>query len=107
MPRRLVKFVLIGAVVALVLTACGGSEESGGGGAQGTGPITFVAGKDTSGKYPAVINKWNSAHPNEKVSMIELPESADAQQQARAHQRTSSTRTGRSSASDSAAASAM
>ena len=24
----------------------------------GTGPISFVAGKDTSGKYPAVIKKW-------------------------------------------------
>jgi ABC-type glycerol-3-phosphate transport system substrate-binding protein len=57
MPRKFVKFVLIGAVVALVLTACGGPGDSGGGGggAQGTGPITFVAGTDTSGKYRAVI----------------------------------------------------
>ena len=76
------KLWLVGAVVALVLTACGGPDEGGGGGggdAQGTGPITFVAGKDTSGKYPKVIEKWNAAHPNEKVSMIELPEAADAQ----------------------------
>jgi multiple sugar transport system substrate-binding protein len=72
---------LLGVVVALALTACGGPDEGGGGGgdAQGTGPITFVAGKDTSGKYPKVIEKWNAAHPNEKVSMIELPEAADAQ----------------------------
>jgi len=81
MPRRLGKLGLVGAVVALVLTACGGPDEGGGGDgdAQGTGPITFVAGKDTSGKYPKVIEKWNAAHPNEKVSMIELPEAADAQ----------------------------
>jgi multiple sugar transport system substrate-binding protein len=82
MPRRLGKLGLVGAVVALVLAACGGPDEGGGssgGGAQGTGPITFVAGKDTSGKYPKVIEKWNAAHPNEKVSMIELPEAADAQ----------------------------
>jgi multiple sugar transport system substrate-binding protein len=83
MPRRLGKFGLIVAVVMLVLTACGGPDEGGGGGggggAQGTGPITFVAGKDTSGKYPAVIEKWNAAHPDQKVSMIELPEAADAQ----------------------------
>src|SRR5215212_10179070 len=82
MPRRLGKLGLVGAVVALVLAACGGPNEGGGssgGGAQGTGPITFVAGKDTSGKYPKVIEKWNAAHPNEKVSMIELPEAADAQ----------------------------
>jgi multiple sugar transport system substrate-binding protein len=83
MPRRLGKFVFIGAVFVLVLTACGGPSGGGGGGggggAQGTGPITFVAGKDTSGKYPAVISKWNTAHPDQKVSMIELPEAADAQ----------------------------
>jgi multiple sugar transport system substrate-binding protein len=82
MPRRLGKFGLIVAVVMLVLTACGGPDEGGGGGgggAQGTGPITFVAGKDTSGKYPAVIKKWNAAHADQKVSMIELPEAADAQ----------------------------
>jgi multiple sugar transport system substrate-binding protein len=82
MPRRLVKLGFIGLVAVLVLTACGGPDEGGGGGgggAQGTGPITFVAGKDTSGKYPAVINKWNTAHPDQKVSMIELPEAADAQ----------------------------
>jgi multiple sugar transport system substrate-binding protein len=80
MPRRLVKFAFIGVVVAFVLAACGGPEGGGGGGgAQGTGPITFVAGKDTSGKYPAVIKKWNAAHPNEKVSLLELPTAADAQ----------------------------
>ena len=86
MPRRLVKFGFIGVAVMLVLTACGGPSGGGGGGggggAQGTGPISFVAGKDTSGKYPAVIKKWNTAHPDEKVSLIELPEAADAQRSA-------------------------
>jgi multiple sugar transport system substrate-binding protein len=85
MPRRLLKFVLFGALVALVLTACGGPSGGGGGGGggnQGTGPITFAAGKDTSGKYPAVINKWNSAHPDQKVSLLELPTAADAQRSA-------------------------
>jgi multiple sugar transport system substrate-binding protein len=84
MPRRLVKLGFIGLVAVLVLTACGGPDEGGGGtgGAQGTGPISFVAGKDTSGKYPAVINKWNTAHPDQKVSLIELPEAADAQRSA-------------------------
>jgi multiple sugar transport system substrate-binding protein len=83
MPRRPVKFAFIGTLIALVLTACGGpGGGGGGGGAQGTGPITLVAGKDTSGKYPAVISKWNAAHPNEKVSLIELPTSADEQRSA-------------------------
>jgi len=86
MPRRLGKFAFIGAVLMLVLTACGGPDEGGGGGgggaAQGTGPITFVAGKDTSGKYPAVIKKWNDAHPDQQVKLLELPEAADAQRSA-------------------------
>ena len=84
MPRRLGKFAFIGAVLMLVLTACGGPDEGGGGGggAQGTGPITFVAGKDTSGKYPAVIEKWNTAHPDQKVTLLELPAAADAQRSA-------------------------
>jgi multiple sugar transport system substrate-binding protein len=87
MPRRLVKFTFIGAVLMLVLTACGGPDEGGGsggggGGAQGTGPITFVAGKDTSGKYPAVIKKWNAAHADQQVKLLELPEAADAQRSA-------------------------
>jgi multiple sugar transport system substrate-binding protein len=82
MPRRLGKFAFIGAVLMLVLTACGGPDEGGGGGgggAQGTGPITFVAGKDTSGKYPAIIKKWNATHPDQQVKLLELPEAADAQ----------------------------
>jgi multiple sugar transport system substrate-binding protein len=80
MPRRPVKLGLLAIVVMLTLAACGGPDEGGGGGgAQGTGPITFVAGKDTSGKYPAVIEKWNAAHPNEQVKLLELPEAADAQ----------------------------
>jgi multiple sugar transport system substrate-binding protein len=79
MAHRAGKFGLVGVVLMLALAACGGPDEGGGGGAQGTGPITFVAGKDTSGKYPALIEKWNAAHPNEKVQLLELPEAADAQ----------------------------
>ena len=80
MPRRLGKFVIIGAIVALALSACGGPDEGGGGGgAQGTGPITFVVGKDTSGWTKKLTGDWNAAHPDQKVSLIELPEAADAQ----------------------------
>jgi multiple sugar transport system substrate-binding protein len=70
------------AALAIMLAGCGGSRGSGATGAQGIGPITFVAGKDTSGKYPAVINKWNAAHPDQKVSLLELPTAADAQRSA-------------------------
>jgi multiple sugar transport system substrate-binding protein len=77
--------VLAGTVAAaLVLTACGGgSGDSGGspGALEGTGPITLVTGKDTSGNMVRQVATWNADHPNEKVSIIELPESADAQRQ--------------------------
>jgi multiple sugar transport system substrate-binding protein len=82
--RRTPLALLVGSVAtALVLTACGGGSSSNGSssGLNGTGPITFVTGKDTSGFLPAQVAAWNSAHPKETVKIIELPESADAQRQ--------------------------
>jgi multiple sugar transport system substrate-binding protein len=79
MSRARLRLGLIGVVAALVLAACGGPEDGGGGGAQGTGPITFVVGKDTSGWTQKLIGDWNAAHPDQKASLLELPEAADAQ----------------------------
>jgi multiple sugar transport system substrate-binding protein len=81
MARMRVQLGLIGVVAALVLAACGGPSGGGGGGggAQGTGPITFVTGKDTSGWTKKLLTDWNTAHPDQKASLLELPESADAQ----------------------------
>ncbi|HVK20157.1 MAG TPA: ABC transporter substrate-binding protein [Actinokineospora sp.] len=76
----------LAAAFVLVLSACG-TEDSGGsgggatGGLEGTGAITLVTGKDTSGNLQNQVDGWNSAHPNEKVTVIELPEDADAQRQ--------------------------
>ena len=70
---------------AVGLAACGGDKSSSGGAepAQGNfderGPITFATGKDTSGKLKEFLEKWNSQHPDEKVTLSELPESADEQ----------------------------
>lgn len=74
----------------LVVTACGGGSSSNsgtqsGGNAGGgvdwneKGPIQFVSGKDTSGAVPAIIEKWNAAHPDQKVTFVELSDSADEQ----------------------------
>ncbi|GAA1700527.1 ABC transporter substrate-binding protein [Fodinicola feengrottensis] len=69
---------------ALILSACGGG---GGGTSQnsdaltGTGPITLVQGKDTSGNRHNQIDAWNKMHPDQKVTLIELPEDADTQRQ--------------------------
>ncbi|PWH06506.1 ABC transporter substrate-binding protein [Brachybacterium endophyticum] len=72
---------------ALGLAACGGSDDSsssgGGGGATANfderGPITFATGKDTSGVLKEFLERWNKDHEDEKVTLVELPESADDQ----------------------------
>ncbi|MFI5685584.1 ABC transporter substrate-binding protein [Streptomyces sp. NPDC051636] len=70
----------------LVLTACGSSGtgdsgEQAGSAFEGRGPISFVAGKDSTGVFQAVIDRWNKAHPKEKVTFIQLPTDPDAQRQ--------------------------
>jgi multiple sugar transport system substrate-binding protein len=84
--RRVVAAAATASLV-LVASACGGSDESGSGGGgsstalEGKGPFTFATGKDTSGFLPKQVTAWNSQHPDEKVTVVELPESADGQRQ--------------------------
>ena len=75
-------------ILALTLSACGGGGgggTTGGGGSDadanldGRGPITYVQGKDNSNVVRPLIEKWNAAHPNEKVTFKEQTESADQQ----------------------------
>lgn len=70
----------------LLAAACGGGGEPGGGGSTPAanaftekGPITFVTGKDTSGNLQNEIDAWNKDHPDEKVTVRELPDQADQQ----------------------------
>jgi multiple sugar transport system substrate-binding protein len=85
MRRRPLAVGALTAATALLLSACGGggSTPAAGGGAptalEGVGPITLVQGKDTSNFVQGKLDEWNAAHPNEKVTLIELPEDADAQ----------------------------
>ncbi|RAV34812.1 ABC transporter substrate-binding protein [Corynebacterium heidelbergense] len=69
------------AASALGLSAC--SEDSDGGGDTGSntakGPITFAMGKNDTDKIRPIIDKWNAAHPEEKVNLRELAGEADAQ----------------------------
>jgi multiple sugar transport system substrate-binding protein len=75
------------AAAAVVLAGCGDDSSSGGDSSgaapklDGRGPITFATGKDTSGNMQKLVDKWNSDHPDEKVTITELPESADDQRQ--------------------------
>jgi multiple sugar transport system substrate-binding protein len=70
----------------LVTAACSSSASpSASGSAAGgvnwdeRGPITYAQGKDTAGVWKGVLAEWNSAHPNEQVTMIELSPEADQQ----------------------------
>jgi multiple sugar transport system substrate-binding protein len=82
--RKAVALAVAGGLVLLASACGGGNDESSGsastGGAlEGRGPITFATGKDTSGNLTNQVAAWNSQHPDEKVTVSELPESADQQ----------------------------
>lgn len=44
-----------------------------------SGNVRWCIGKDTTGAFGQVVSQYNKAHPNVKVSLRELPTSADAQ----------------------------
>ncbi|WP_413249708.1 ABC transporter substrate-binding protein [Sinomonas flava] len=84
----------VAGVLALALSACGGGGGGGtsGGGQSsgglsgdaannldGRGPITYVQGKDNSNVVRPLVDKWNAAHPNEKVTFKEQSDQADQQ----------------------------
>lgn len=84
------KFLLPAAaagVLALTLSACGGGGGTTGGGGggdaeqglDGRGPITYVQGKDNSNVVRPLLEKWNAAHPDEKVTFKEQTDQADQQ----------------------------
>jgi trehalose/maltose transport system substrate-binding protein len=66
----------------LIISGCssgGGGTSSGSTASATRGPITYVQGKDNSNVVRPLLDKWNSAHPNEKVTFKEQSESADQQ----------------------------
>ncbi|MEV7968079.1 ABC transporter substrate-binding protein [Sphaerisporangium sp. NPDC088356] len=76
--RRLAPLLL----AALLLSGCAGlgeRDEVQSGGTDGTGPMTFATGRDTTGYIQPLIDRWNRAHPKEQVTLLELPEAADEQ----------------------------
>ncbi|MEV6982440.1 ABC transporter substrate-binding protein [Sphaerisporangium sp. NPDC051017] len=81
--------LLAAGVVAVGLAAagCGSPSAPAADGAptptpvQDRGPITLASSKDTTGTVQAQLDRWNTDHPAEKVTLVELPESADQQRQ--------------------------
>ena len=68
----------------MLLAGCGGGGGSSSGsgsdqGLTGRGPITYVAGKDNNNVVRPTVQKWNAAHPNEKVTFKEQTDQADQQ----------------------------
>jgi multiple sugar transport system substrate-binding protein len=67
-------------IASMALAAC--SSGGGGGGSKSgdtTGPITFVAGRDNNGTVQAIVDKWNTAHPDQKVTFKQQSDKADQQ----------------------------
>ncbi|MEU7005289.1 ABC transporter substrate-binding protein [Streptomyces sp. NPDC046332] len=50
----------------------GGAERAG-----GRGPMTLATAGDLTGYLARVLEGWNRAHPAERVTVVELPDSAD------------------------------
>ncbi|MFC9789494.1 ABC transporter substrate-binding protein [Rhodococcus sp. NPDC127528] len=78
--------VAASAVALLALAGCSSSSNGGGSvdeavgqNLDGRGAISFAMGKNDTDKLQPVIEKWNAAHPNEQVTLKELPGEADDQ----------------------------
>jgi len=85
--RRFILPAATAGILALTLSACGGGGggTTGGGGSDaeanldGRGPITYVQGKDNNNVVRPLVDKWNAAHPDEKVTFKEQTDQADQQ----------------------------
>ncbi|MEV7996823.1 ABC transporter substrate-binding protein [Streptomyces sp. NPDC086077] len=65
-------------VLAVVLTGyvtSGARADDGSAG--GRGPLTLATAGDLTGYLGPLLQDWNRAHPAEKVTLVELPDSAD------------------------------
>ncbi|MFD0314249.1 ABC transporter substrate-binding protein [Streptomyces flavalbus] len=65
-------------VLVVILTgyaASGARADEGGGG--GRGPLTLATAGDLTGYLGPLLQGWNRTHPGERVTLVELPDSAD------------------------------
>jgi len=76
--------VAVAAVAAGLLLAAGCGPDSPPSGvpataADGLGPITFATGGDDAGFLKTLIGPWNKEHPDQRVTLLLLPETANGQ----------------------------
>ena len=60
-------------------TASGAAPDGTATAGDGIGPITFAIGKDNSSWLQNIIVSWNEGHPDQKVTLLLLPEAANDQ----------------------------
>src|SRR5580700_6439361 len=79
MRRAITAAATAAVAVGLALTGCsspsGGTAPS----ADGIGPITFAVGGDNFGIFTNLIGPWNKAHPDQRVTLVKLPEAENGQ----------------------------
>lgn len=73
--------MLVAPVAVLLAAGCLGTTGSSDTGrhSTGVGPITMASVADFTGYLQPLINRWNSDHPAERVSLLEVAEGADEQ----------------------------
>ncbi len=80
--RRAMPGILAVAAGLLLTAGCASGGASPGGvppSTSGIGPITLAIGKDNTGWLQGVIAGWNEEHPNQKVTLLLLPEASNDQ----------------------------
>ncbi|MFD9368117.1 ABC transporter substrate-binding protein [Streptomyces sp. NPDC060020] len=68
---------LLVAAVVLAGYAGFGVREDAGVASGARGPMTLVTAGDLTGYLPPLLDDWNDSHPDERVTLVELPDSAD------------------------------
>jgi len=79
---RVATAIAVAAAGLMLLAGCApGGPPSGGAApaANGIGPITFATGRDYAQFFTALIGPWNKEHPNERVTLVLLPEAENGQ----------------------------
>jgi multiple sugar transport system substrate-binding protein len=68
--------VLVVILTGYLTAGARGAEDAG----SGRGPLTLATAGDLTGYLGSVLDGWNRTHPGERVTLVELPDSADETQ---------------------------
>jgi multiple sugar transport system substrate-binding protein len=78
--RRAMPGIAVLTAGLMLAAGCSSGDPSGGAPpTDGIGPITFAIGKDNSGWAQGVITEWTKRYPNQKVTLLRLPEASNDQ----------------------------